>query len=48
MKLHPIAREILTIFMQALGLIPMTPVRVSSKDRIDPRAYSGPGVDMLE
>jgi hypothetical protein len=48
MKLHPVAREILTIFMQALGLVPMTPVRVRSKDRLDPSAYSGRGVDLLD
>lgn len=48
MKLHPVAREILTILMQAVGLVPMTPVRVRSKDRLDPSAYSGPGVDLLD
>ena len=48
MKLHPMVREALLIFMQALGLVPMTPVRVRSTDRLDTAAYSGPGVDMLD
>ncbi len=48
MKIHPMVREVLLICMQALGLAQMTPVRVRSRDRLDPSAYSGPGVDSLE
>ena len=48
MKLRPIAQELLLIFMQALGLAPMHPARVRSKDRFDETAYSGRGVDTLD
>lgn len=46
--MHPMIREILTIFMQALGLLPMQPARVRANDRLDPSAYSGPGVDAID
>ena len=35
MKLRPIAQELLLIFMQALGLAPMKPVPVRTRDRFD-------------
>ncbi len=45
MKIHSMIREALLICMQALGLAPMTPVRVRATDRTDPATYAGPGVD---
>ncbi len=48
MKIHPMVQEFLHILMQAVGLAPMTPVRVRSEDRLDASAYSGAGCDTLE
>lgn len=48
MKIHPMVREFLLILQQAIGLVPMTPVRVRSNDRLEASAYSGPGVDSVD
>jgi hypothetical protein len=48
MKIHPLIREALLICMQALGLAPMTPVRVGATRHLDHPASAGPGVDSLE